>query len=82
MKMYYGVDIPVVGTARVIHGPRGPVTNVKYKTESDGCISFHESGWREFIKGKRELRVDTLVIITIRKSNRNDSHMMVVVDHV
>jgi hypothetical protein len=30
--------------------------------------------------GKRELRVDTLVIISIRKSN--DFQMMVVIDHV
>ena len=76
------VDIPAVSTAGVIHGKTGRVTNVQYKTESDWCISFYESGWREFIEGKRELRVDTLVIITIRKSNHNDFHMMVFVDHV
>ena len=73
---------PTVGTARVIRGPRGPVTNVQYKTESDGCISLHESGWQEFLKGKRKLRPDTLVVITIKKSNNNDYQMMVVVDHV
>ncbi|KAI4996919.1 hypothetical protein ZWY2020_052261 [Hordeum vulgare] len=59
--MFSGVDIPVVGTAGVIHGPRGLVTNVRYKTHDDGRISFHKAGWQEFIKGKRELRVDTFV---------------------
>jgi hypothetical protein len=82
MKMFSGVDIPTVGITGVRHGSTGRVTSVQYKTESDGRISFYESGWREFLTGKRELRLDTLVIITIRKSNRNDFQMMVVVDHV
>ncbi|KAE8784465.1 chromatin assembly factor 1 subunit FSM [Hordeum vulgare] len=82
LKMFSGVDIPAIGTAGVIHGPRGPVTNVQYKTYNDGRISFHTAGWQEFIEEKRELRVDTLVVVTIRKSNRMVYHMMVVVDHV
>ena len=80
--MFSGVDIPAVGTAGVIHGPRGPVTNVQYKTDDDGRISFHKAGWQEFIKGKRELRVDTLVVITIRKSNRKVYQIRGVVGHV
>ena len=80
--MFSGVDIPAVGTAGLRHGPTGRVTSVQYKTETDGRISFYESGWREFMTGKRELRVNTLVIITIRKSNRKNLQMMVVVDHV
>jgi hypothetical protein len=82
MKMFFIVDIPAVGTAGVRHGPTGHVTNVQYKPESDGHISFYESGLREFMTGKRELRVDTLVIITIRKSNHNGLQMMEVGDHV
>ena len=82
MKMFSEVDIPAVGTAGVRRRPTGRVTSVQYKTESDGRISFYGFGWREFMMGKRELRVDTLVIITIRKSNRNDFQVMVVIDHV
>jgi hypothetical protein len=80
--MFSGVDIPAVGITRVRHGPTGRVTSIQYEIESDGHISFYESGWREFLTGKRELRLDTLVIITIRKSNHTDFQMMVVVDHV
>ena len=82
MKMFSEVDIPAISTTGVRHGPIGRVTSVQYKMESDRRISFYESGWREFLTGKRELRLDTHVIITIRKSNRNDFQMMVVVDHV
>uniref|UniRef100_A0A8R7TZI9 Uncharacterized protein n=1 Tax=Triticum urartu TaxID=4572 RepID=A0A8R7TZI9_TRIUA len=82
MKIFSGVDIPAASIIGVRHGPIGRVTNVQYKTKSNGRISFYESGWQEFLTGKRELRLDTLVISTIRKSSRNDFQMMVAVDHV
>ena len=82
MKMFFGVDISAVRKAGVRRGPTGGVTSVQYKTKIDGDISFYEAGWRKFMTGNKRLRVDTPVIIAIRNSNRNDLHMMVLVNHV
>ena len=80
MKMICAEDIPTAGMARVSLGAAGPVTSVRYKTDTDGRISFYEVGWSEFLKGKRRLRVDTAVVITIRNNVNNNFQMMVVVD--
>lgn len=59
MKMFSDLDIPAIGRAGVRLGAAGPVTTVQYKTETDRRISFYEAGWREFVTGKRRLRVDS-----------------------
>jgi hypothetical protein len=80
MKMISGQDIPTAAMARVRLGAVGLVTSVQYKTNIDGRILFYEVGWREFLKGKRLLRVDTVVVIMIRNNINNSLQMMVVVD--
>ena len=73
-------DIPATGMAGLRLGAAGPVTSVKYKTDTDGRLVFHEAGWREFLKGKRGLRVDTVVVIMIRINRNYNFQMMVAVD--
>ena len=76
--MVSDMNILAVGSARV-HLEAGAVTTVKYKTETDGRISFHEAGWGEFLTGKG-LMVETPVAITLRKSRQNKCQMIVVVN--
>ena len=79
MKMISGQDIPVVEKAGVLLGAAGPVTSVQYKMDTSH-ISFYEVGWQEFLKRKRRLRVDKLVLMTIRNNSNNKLHMIVGVD--
>ena len=72
MKMIFGEDISAAGMGGVRLGAVVPVTSVQYKMDTDDRISFYEVGWREFLKGKRRLRVDTTMVITIR-NNRNNN---------
>jgi hypothetical protein len=53
MKMICAEDIPAAGMAGVSLGAAGPITSVRYKTDTDGHISFYEVTWQEFLKGKR-----------------------------
>ncbi|XP_037455094.1 uncharacterized protein LOC119325455 isoform X1 [Triticum dicoccoides] len=80
MKMISGENIPATGMAGVHLGAAGPGTSIQYKTDIDGRISFYEGGWREFLKGKRQLGVDIAVVITIRNKRNNNFQMMVTID--